>query len=73
MREPCVWQSCVFVADDVVLGVTLMFDGKTYTKGRIPLCDRHLREFGRSRRMTLRAEFLYAREKQPGPNGSRGR
>ncbi len=67
-NEACVWQGCVFVADDAVLGVSLMFEGKTHTKQRVPLCDEHLQQFGRSRRMLLAPEFLYAKE--PGPNGS---
>lgn len=72
-REACVWQSCLYTADDAVLGVTLVFEGKTHTKARVPLCSLHLSQFAMTQRMTLRPEFLFAKEKPPGPNGSHGR
>lgn len=61
---PCVWQACPFKADDAVLDVSLIYGGRTYTKKRVPLCQDHLQQFGVSRRMRLRAEFLLAVERR---------
>jgi hypothetical protein len=59
---PCVWEGCLFKADDVILGVHLIYEGRSFTKERVPLCGEHLQQFGRSKRMTLRPEFLLAYE-----------
>lgn len=59
-REACHWQDCISKAEDAVLDVVLIFEGRTYTKPRVPLCGPHLVAFGTSGRMTLRAEFLLA-------------
>ena len=59
-HEACVWDGCLYVSDDAVLDVHLLFDGRSFTKPRVPLCNTHLREFQRSGRMNLRSEFLLA-------------
>jgi hypothetical protein len=58
-REACHWSGCIFQADDAVLDVTLVFEGRTHRKKRVPLCNNHLVEFGRTKRMNLRPEFLF--------------
>lgn len=58
--EACVWEGCLYKSDDVVLDVVLVYEGRSFTKPRVPLCSGHLRSFGATRRMTLRPEFLLA-------------
>jgi hypothetical protein len=58
---PCVWEGCPYKAVDAVIDVHLIYEGRSFTKKRVPLCGDHLTEFGRSRRMVLRPEFLLAR------------
>lgn len=62
MIEACVWNGCLYKADDAVLDVHLIYDGRAFTKKRVPLCLGHLQAFGASKRMNLRPEFLLARE-----------
>jgi hypothetical protein len=58
--EPCSWHLCVRLADDAVREVQLLYEGKHFTKKRVPLCTEHLQEFGRSKRMNLDPAFLLA-------------
>jgi hypothetical protein len=57
---PCVWDGCPYKAIDAVLSVHLIYEGRSFTKARVPLCGDHLREFGRSKRMNLNPVFLLA-------------
>jgi hypothetical protein len=61
-REACSWQACLYKADDAVLDVHLIWEGKSFTKKRVPLCGGHLVEFGRTKRMTLKPEMLLTPE-----------
>ena len=62
IHGPCVWEGCLYKANDSVLDVHLIWQGKSFTKARVPLCSDHLIQFGRSKRMNLRPEFLLARD-----------
>ena len=64
MRDPCVWQNCVRLADDRLHGVHLVYEGRSITKETVPLCREHLIEAGRSGRCNLRPEFLFAQERR---------
>lgn len=61
-NEACVWHLCPFKADDAVIDAMLIYEGRSFTKKRVPLCNEHLREFGRSKRMNLEPAFLLALE-----------
>lgn len=63
-HEPCVWHLCPNRSDDTVPDVHLVWEGRSYTKSRVPLCNSHLREFIRSKRMRLKPEFLLAPERR---------
>jgi hypothetical protein len=60
--EACSWHLCLLRADDAVLDVRLIYEGRSFTKKRVPLCREHLQAFGRSRRMNLNPAFLLAVE-----------
>jgi len=49
-------------AVDAVIDVHLIYEGRSFTKKRVPLCRDHLLEFGRSKRMNLSPAFLLAYE-----------
>ena len=59
LKEPCSWHLCPYKAIDALLGVDLIFEGKHYTKKRVPLCQDHLSQFGRSGHLTLKPEMLF--------------
>lgn len=59
-EEPCSWNLCVRLADDALREVNIVYEGTQIYKARVPLCDEHLREFGRSKSMNLNPVFLLA-------------
>lgn len=61
-REPCVWEGCIYKSIDAVIDVHLIYEGRSFTKKRVPLCRDHLTSFALNRRMILRPEFLLAVE-----------
>ena len=60
--EPCWWHLCPFVSVDALLDVHLIWEGKSITKRRVPLCAKHLAAFQKSGRVRLQPELLLAPE-----------
>lgn len=62
ITEPCSWNLCPERSTDALLDVTLIFDGRYYSKRRVPLCQTHLEAFRVSGRIVLWPEVLLAVE-----------
>ena len=62
--EACVWEACLYRATDALRAVTLVHEGRSYLKPRVPLCDHHMRLARETGRVVARAEFLFAPEKR---------
>jgi hypothetical protein len=62
MREPCSWQGCRLLSVEALRGVHLIYDGRSFTKERVPLCGEHLVEAALKKRCDLRPEFLFAKD-----------